>query len=382
MERGECLSPSTATITPFYVFSIRPEVEYSRELSSMLSSSSTSSSSSSSSLDEYLLSIAPPRELICPITQEVLRDPVVAEDGHTYERRSLVTWYTMGRDRSPVTNALLMNTNVENLVPNLAVAGMANAHRERLGRELVRLVCHAMDGEYNNNNNLNNSDVDVYYTHLRAKVEGLLEAGADPDCRNDNEEDKEGGSNTPLHMLIRSGNIRLAMQLVDYDASVCLTNNAGLNCIVMAEEEFAKRRCIPFEGGLNNTRHIVRWGDASSTEWTDFIQELKRREALEKARAEARHVARSQANDEHRERQRTLASTYARSNAATNGNQRGLGRLEDGVGYFPSLVALQFQSSIPSPSPSVAEYENAEKERLNRILGSISCLVLIYFLLS
>ena len=89
---------------------------------------------------------------------------------------------------------------------------MANAHRERLGRELVKLVRRAID----------NSD-EVYYTHLRAKVEGLLEAGADPDCRNDNDEE-ESGSNTSFHMLIQSGNIRLAMQLVDYDTSVTLTN--------------------------------------------------------------------------------------------------------------------------------------------------------------
>lgn len=48
-------------------------------------------------LDSYLRSIAPPRELVCPITQEVLKDPVVAADGHTYERASLLTWYSMGR---------------------------------------------------------------------------------------------------------------------------------------------------------------------------------------------------------------------------------------------------------------------------------------------
>jgi hypothetical protein len=169
-----------------------------------------------------------------------------------------------------------MNANVENLVPNLAVAGMANAHRERLGRDLVRL-CRAIDGEYNS---LNIEKVE--HTYLRAKVEGLLEAGADPDCRNDDEED---GSNTPLHMLIRSGNIFLAMQLLDYDASVTLTNNVGLNCIAMAEEEFARRRGVAIEGGLN-TQKRMRW-DASSSEWTDFIQELKRREALEKAKAES-----------------------------------------------------------------------------------------------
>ena len=58
------------------------------------------------------------------------------------------------------------------------------------------------------------------------------------------------------------------------------------------------------------------------------------------------------------------------------------GRAADGVGYFPSLAALQFQSSIPGPSPSLAEFENREKERLNRILKGIGYLVLAYFLIS
>lgn len=85
-------------------------------------------------------------------------------------------------------------------------------------------------------------------------------------------------------------------------------------------------------------------------------------------------------NKRHRERQRTLAAN-ARSND-NDDNIRGLGRLEDGVGYFPSLAALQFQSSIPGPSPSLAEFENREKERLNRILKGIGYLVLAYFLIS
>jgi hypothetical protein len=89
-------------------------------------------------------------------------------------------------------------------------------------------------------------------------------------------------------------------------------------------------------------------------------------------------------NVRHRERQRTLAAN-ARSNSNTDNNgtnQRGLGRLEDGVGYFPSMAALQFQSSIPGPSPSVAQYEKKEKERLDRILKTVGAIVLVYFLLS
>eukprot|EP00579_Thalassiosira_antarctica_P011161 CAMPEP_0201918138 /NCGR_PEP_ID=MMETSP0903-20130614/7375_1 /ASSEMBLY_ACC=CAM_ASM_000552 /TAXON_ID=420261 /ORGANISM="Thalassiosira antarctica, Strain CCMP982" /LENGTH=141 /DNA_ID=CAMNT_0048454383 /DNA_START=36 /DNA_END=457 /DNA_ORIENTATION=- len=121
-------------------------------------SSTTSTSSSSTpfcppfptneALDAYLASIAPPRELICPITQELLKDPVVAEDGHTYERNSLITWFDgMGRNRSPVTNSILENTSVEGLVTNLAVASMAVAHRERLGKELIRICQGIKDRE-------------------------------------------------------------------------------------------------------------------------------------------------------------------------------------------------------------------------------------------
>ena len=50
-------------------------------------------------LNSYLVSIAPPRELVCPITQELLKDPVVAEDGHTYERNSLGESTGIGIDR-------------------------------------------------------------------------------------------------------------------------------------------------------------------------------------------------------------------------------------------------------------------------------------------
>ena len=87
----------------------------------------------------------------------------------------------------------------------------------------------------------------------------------------------------------------------------------------------------------------------------------------------------------HRERQRTLAAN-ARSDANDvdgGGNHPGgLGRMGEGVGYFPSLAALQFQSSVPGPSPSVAEYENGERERLDRILWGMGIFALAYFLIS
>eukprot|EP00956_Cyclotella_meneghiniana_P005809 scaffold7557_cov68-Cyclotella_meneghiniana.AAC.6 len=308
---------------------------------------------SDEALDAFLASIAPPRELICPITQEILRDPVLCSDGHTYERSSLVTWFSMGRNRSPVTNSLLEDTSIDRLVSNLAVSSMATLHREKLGGVLLT-IC---EGVKRRGGRCRDGGV---------RVEGLVDAGADVNVRGD-------GGNTPLHSLIQSGNINLAIHLVNHDANVTLTNDAGIDCIASAEEM------------LQNIQQRRTNNECQATvdEWRVFIEELKRKEALEKARIEARDRARNQANDEHRELQRTLAANSRSNFNQNNGtNQRGLGTLEDGIGYFPSLAALQFQSSIPGPSPSVAQYEKREKERLDRILKIVGGIILLYFLFS
>lgn len=86
--------------------------------------------------------------------------------------------------------------------------------------------------------------------------------------------------------LIQSGNINLAIHLLNHDANVTLTNDAGMDCIATAEEMLQKVQGRQIES------------QASGDEWRDFIEELKRKEALEKARTEARDRARTQANDE------------------------------------------------------------------------------------
>ena len=59
--------------------------------------------------------LEPPFEFVCPITCEIFRDPVVAADGHTYEREAIEQWIRR-RARSPVTNLPLANSD---LVPNI-----------------------------------------------------------------------------------------------------------------------------------------------------------------------------------------------------------------------------------------------------------------------
>lgn len=149
--------------------------------------------------EAYLTSIAPPRELICPITQELLHDPVIASDGHTYERTSLVTWLSMGNARSPVTNSLLENTNPNMLVTNLVVGSMANLHREKLGNELMNICRGVLARRRTSNRRDGEQRNDDEDRGVVMRIEGLLEAGADPNGRGGGSDG--GDSNTPLHLV-------------------------------------------------------------------------------------------------------------------------------------------------------------------------------------
>ena len=59
-----------------------------------------------------------PTAFLCPITHELMRDPVILVDGHTYERRAIVDWLDLGKVTSPVTNEQLQNAV---LIPNYAL---------------------------------------------------------------------------------------------------------------------------------------------------------------------------------------------------------------------------------------------------------------------
>ena len=61
-----------------------------------------------------------PPQFICPITMEIMKEPVVVSDGHSYERQAIMNWVdqSAGEVRSPLTNLPLdplvgfVNTNL------------------------------------------------------------------------------------------------------------------------------------------------------------------------------------------------------------------------------------------------------------------------------
>ncbi|CAN7099273.1 unnamed protein product [Brassica rapa subsp. narinosa] len=60
----------------------------------------------------------PPSHYLCPIFQEVMKDPLIAADGFTYEAEAIREWLANGHDTSPMTNLKMEDCN---LIPNHAL---------------------------------------------------------------------------------------------------------------------------------------------------------------------------------------------------------------------------------------------------------------------
>ncbi|MCL7022127.1 hypothetical protein MKW94_008449 [Papaver nudicaule] len=72
-------------------------------------------STSSSWIGDEEQSQGPPSYFLCPILQQIMRDPHIAADGFTYEADALKEWLDSGNETSPMTNLQLAHLNV---VPN------------------------------------------------------------------------------------------------------------------------------------------------------------------------------------------------------------------------------------------------------------------------
>ena len=74
-----------------------------------------------------------PNEFICPITQDVMDDPVVASDGNSYERHALIAFMSNGNGKSPLTR--------EKLNPKVIIKNMNLKKRIRDYAEEICELC-------------------------------------------------------------------------------------------------------------------------------------------------------------------------------------------------------------------------------------------------
>lgn len=77
-----------------------------------------------------VLTTPTPEPFLCPITFEIMRDPVICADGHTYERTAIEHWFSRENRTSPLTNATLSSLN---LIPNYGLRASIDLFRETAG---------------------------------------------------------------------------------------------------------------------------------------------------------------------------------------------------------------------------------------------------------
>jgi len=84
-----------------------------------------------------------PNEFYCPITFGLMTDPVIAEDGHTYEREAIEQWF-VNHSTSPKTNLPLVSTN---LIANIA---LRNTIRDMLAKQPLHFQTPKLVGKFAN----------------------------------------------------------------------------------------------------------------------------------------------------------------------------------------------------------------------------------------
>lgn len=91
-------------------------------------------------------------DLICPISGEIFKDPVIASDGFTYEREMIEKWLEWN-DTSPLTNMQLINFE---LFPNLTVKKLVSDFLELEKTENKHVILELENIDVNNKSHRNN----------------------------------------------------------------------------------------------------------------------------------------------------------------------------------------------------------------------------------
>ena len=70
-------------------------------------------------------------DFLCPITHDVMQDPVVAQDGFTYERKDIVRWLKTS-SKSPMTKEDISSSG---LIPNRTLKSAIESWKDDMKRK-------------------------------------------------------------------------------------------------------------------------------------------------------------------------------------------------------------------------------------------------------
>ena len=88
-------------------------------------------------------SINPPQDFYCPITGELMVDPVVDPEGHSYDRESIMKWLKK-KNISPLTRNPLTE---KDLKPNIALKNSIESIKDSLNKDQLKISSRIFDEE-------------------------------------------------------------------------------------------------------------------------------------------------------------------------------------------------------------------------------------------
>jgi hypothetical protein len=240
-----------------------------------------------------------PNEFVCPITQEMMKDPVFATDGHTYERLAIEKWFQTNYSnlRSPMSNETLESST---LTPNRALKKLIDRYRDKVDKELLHLC--------------------LVGPNSTSQLEELIERGARPNIR-----DEKG--NSLVMLLLAHDQPGCIKAMVRLGASVLHRNDLGLTLLDMA------RNKVPRDETIVNMIHKIELEEKARTE-----KERKQDQARRTREANNANATNNNNNNNNNNRWNNVRNwfRFGRGNANANGGVGGGGGFNF-VGGFPFI---------------------------------------------
>jgi hypothetical protein len=109
-----------------------------------------------------------PKHFICPISLEIMRDPVMNKGGQNYDRRSILQWLQRGNKSCPLTRQPLAPSQ---LAPNCALWKIIQEWKKDQGMETEQEEDEAADTLFLNKYGLITIDAEVETSTLKVTNE-------------------------------------------------------------------------------------------------------------------------------------------------------------------------------------------------------------------
>jgi Mg-chelatase subunit ChlD len=161
-----------------------------------------------------------PTEFMCPISMDLMTDPVIGNDGHTYERSAITEWLSI-HHVSPLTRQPMVLTDIK---PNFALRGAIE--RWCLANEAmpvvndIPLLINTKSFSVTSYNAGDKMCLDIKTTHntpMETVLIAVLDVSGSMDSSSSNKHDAEGAAFSRLDLVKHSMNTLAALLNSEYD---------------------------------------------------------------------------------------------------------------------------------------------------------------------